>query len=372
MLTCLNANQKKSYDFEGSWSSRTGHQSNLYGGAPSTDQAIHDILSQGVPPSKLLLGLPMYGRAFCNTAGIGHSFHGVGEANQTNGSWEAGVWDYKALPLEGSKEYFDCKSGAAYCYDEKRKLLVSYDSPESVSQKVEYVKSKGLGGVFFWELSGDNDPHQHPHRSLLATAFRGCGERRGLDLSVNHLHFITSIYDNIRATSAEFSSGKYEMIATNPSPPSNAPSPYNHPQYQNQAQYNVPTSHPTSPMSTDPQYPTQCGPPPQLPPRLSASPSVELSKFDNLKISPQNTMPVAQISIDPVPPLPARSAPPTNNLHSTFSHPIIPPPAFIQVPLPAHDPSRRIRKVHFTVEVEFDVDGRYTTKSLPMVEYYTE
>jgi chitinase len=33
---------------------------------------------------------------------------------------------------------------------------VSYDDPQSIREKVRYVRERGLGGVFIWELGGDD------------------------------------------------------------------------------------------------------------------------------------------------------------------------------------------------------------------------
>lgn len=65
--------------FAGSWDSVAGHQANQYSekpGAPSVDAAVKFYSGQGVHPSKLVIGMPVYGRAFANTDGIGRPYQG--------------------------------------------------------------------------------------------------------------------------------------------------------------------------------------------------------------------------------------------------------------------------------------------------------
>lgn len=138
------------YDFTGSWVNLSGHHSNLYGGDISVDKAVATYINAGVHPSKLIMGMPLYGRSFVDTKGIGKSFKSVG-----NGSWEQGVWDYKVLPLNGAQEFVDKKAVGAYSYDKDNKTLITYDNVETARIKAQYVFSKRLGGGMWWESSGD-------------------------------------------------------------------------------------------------------------------------------------------------------------------------------------------------------------------------
>lgn len=145
------------YDYAGSWDSHAGHQANLYPSHDdpfstpfSTVKAVDYYISHGVHPSKVVLGMPLYGRAFTATDGPGQAFSGTGQ-----GSWEHGVWDYKVLPKEGAKEYVDRKIKASWSYDETGKVMVSYDNEEIARQKAEFIIERGLGGGMWWESSAD-------------------------------------------------------------------------------------------------------------------------------------------------------------------------------------------------------------------------
>jgi chitinase len=148
------------YDYSGSWDSITGHSANLFF-SPNTPQttpfnthtAITAYLSAGVPPPKINLGMPLYGRAFANTDGPGTSFTGVGY----EGSFEAGIWDYKVLPKPGARIIEVPELGASFSYDPARREVVSFDTVGVARRKGGYVMLTGLGGGMWWESSGDRE-----------------------------------------------------------------------------------------------------------------------------------------------------------------------------------------------------------------------
>ncbi len=182
------------YDYTGSFANLTGHQANLYpsnsnpGATPfSTDKAIKDYVAAGVTASKIQLGMPIYGRSFEGTAGLGKPFTGVG-----SGSWENGIWDYKALPKANATVMTDTESGATYSYDANAKELISYDTVDMVKQKTTYVTQNGLGGGMFWEASADKTGPD----SLIGTV---AGQLGTLDQSQNMLNYPLSKYDNMKA-----------------------------------------------------------------------------------------------------------------------------------------------------------------------------
>lgn len=177
------------YDYAGSWLNFTDNQANLYGGARtnvSTDAAIKWYEANGATPSKINVGIPLYGRAFEDTNGLGDSYNGIGP-----GTIQAGIYSYNVLPLAGATVYENLTDVTSYSYDATKKELVSYDDPHIVQLKAQYVQTKGLAGTMFWDLSTDKTGSD----SLVQTAANVYG---GLDTTPNHINYPDSEWDNIR------------------------------------------------------------------------------------------------------------------------------------------------------------------------------
>ncbi len=159
------------YDYDSSaWGqTKASHQTNLrktdytkY----SIEESVDAYLKRGVPAHRIYIGVAFYSRGFANTDGLGKPSNGI-VSDQT---WEAGVCDYKDLPRPGAVEYYDAKAGGAYSYDPVKKILNSYDNPQSVVEKCKYVWDKGLKGVIVWDISGDVRD-QTSNRSLIKVLY---------------------------------------------------------------------------------------------------------------------------------------------------------------------------------------------------------
>ncbi|MET8866897.1 glycosyl hydrolase family 18 protein [Nonomuraea sp. NPDC004580] len=144
------------YDYFGAFAAQgpTAPHSPLtsYPGIPTagfhSDAAIQKLKSKGVPAGKLLLGIGFYGRGW---AGVTQSAPGGTATGPAPGTYEQGIEDYKVLktrcPATGTV------AGTAYAYCGNQ--WWSYDTPATIGGKMNYSKDQGLGGAFFWELSGD-------------------------------------------------------------------------------------------------------------------------------------------------------------------------------------------------------------------------
>ncbi|QUJ09245.1 chitinase [Gynaephora ruoergensis nucleopolyhedrovirus] len=166
-----------SYDFKGAWSTvDLGHQTPLYAPAWNTDEkyttdfAVNVLLDQNVQPSKIIVGVAMYGRGWRGVTGYkdDNPFTGIA-TGPAAGTWEDGVVDYKQI-RRNIGYAFDNRAKAAYIFKNETGELISFDSVDSVLAKGQYVIEKNLGGLFAWEIDADNG-------DLLNSMHFGLGDR---------------------------------------------------------------------------------------------------------------------------------------------------------------------------------------------------
>jgi chitinase len=165
------------YDLHGAWEATTNHQSNLFtsGLDPSTPRfsvssTLAAYLRRGAPARQLVVGVPFYSRGWM---GVGATNHGLYQpaSGPAPGTWEPGVEDYKAVaPLLGSGyvRYNDLRSGASWLYNPSTGIFWTLDDPLVLMTKALLARATGLGGLMFWELSGDT-----PDGQLIAAIDKG-------------------------------------------------------------------------------------------------------------------------------------------------------------------------------------------------------
>ena len=150
------------YDYHGAWDKATNHQAALYGGPGDTytvDQTIQGYLDAGVSADELVLGGAIYGRGW---QGVSPTNNGLYQSasGPAPGTWEAGVYDYKDLYNKlqtdpSYQRYWDDQAKVPYIYNEKAGIFSTYEDTQSLGHKLDYIKDKGLRGMFFWEASAD-------------------------------------------------------------------------------------------------------------------------------------------------------------------------------------------------------------------------
>ncbi len=141
--------------------------------------SIKAYLKAGVPSSKIIMGIPAYGRAVKGVASNLNQqaqipgFPGLYQtfSSAWNGQWDnTGTYDYgniySTLLKNGFTEYHNDAANATYAYNPNTDggVFISYDNLQDIDTKVAYIEAQNLGGAMFWSLSGDI--HQDQKRSF--------------------------------------------------------------------------------------------------------------------------------------------------------------------------------------------------------------
>ncbi|TBW25853.1 glycoside hydrolase family 18 protein [Gramella sp. KN1008] len=144
------------YDMFNGGSSTTGHHTSLYPNEYQKNSAhftINYLDSLGVPKEKMVLGAAFYARVWEEVNDSMNGLYQVGKFKES--ILYKDIEAYKKNH-SGFEYFYDSVAQAPYLYNASEKLFATYDDSSSITSKTKYALDHNLGGIMFWQLSGDN------------------------------------------------------------------------------------------------------------------------------------------------------------------------------------------------------------------------
>jgi len=139
-----------------------GHNSPLYRSAKfnhrSCDESIELHLAAGIPLNRMNLGVPFYGKAEKNPSEANKVYNYEVNYNEMYDILHNNWYKKRSLDVTGkNNRAWDDVAKVPFLTDNLGRNLLSYDDPESVTCKGQYVVEKKLLGAMFWEYRHDDD-----------------------------------------------------------------------------------------------------------------------------------------------------------------------------------------------------------------------
>ena len=162
------------YDYNGAWPPMlTAHNAPLYPDPAyeaAGGQAGFNVewgvaqWTAAVPLSKLVMGLPSYGRTWYGTSDLYAIADEAGPGTDWGPEYEEdyGILRYDEITssrFESFVRHWSEPSQVPYLTGTLggKAAFITYDDPESIAIKARFAKAEGLGGIMFWEASEDPD-----------------------------------------------------------------------------------------------------------------------------------------------------------------------------------------------------------------------
>jgi GH18 family chitinase len=161
------------YDMAASWEPFIWYDSPLYGvsSAVSLDAYKNDFVNAGIPAAKIDLGLPFYGYAVqggCQTLGCAAGISAPLQMWTTPPTWipenEARLAGNYDLSSANPDWHWDVYAHEPYLgIDEPGNAsdtFVTFEDQQSLTDKIDYIKSNDLGGWSVWNINNDYFPSE--------------------------------------------------------------------------------------------------------------------------------------------------------------------------------------------------------------------
>lgn len=127
-------------------------------------RSVEFYLSNGVPASKIVLGLPVFGHSYAGVNGLTTESNGPGKVFSSAGApgpstrAPGTLAYYEIADMMAQRQLLfgaDAVTSTAYGYNITGGSWVSFDTPDTMALKVALAKNKQLGGVMFWTIDMD-------------------------------------------------------------------------------------------------------------------------------------------------------------------------------------------------------------------------
>ncbi len=120
----------------------------------SADASVQAFEAAGVPASKIILGVPFYGRMWGDVADVNHGLFQPGKPIPNSYAPYSAI--VATMLNQGFERNWDATSKVPSLYNRQKQIFVSYEDPESLTLKCEYVTAHKLGGIMFWSYFNDS------------------------------------------------------------------------------------------------------------------------------------------------------------------------------------------------------------------------
>ncbi|WBS05224.1 glycoside hydrolase family 18 protein [Pseudoduganella sp. SL102] len=149
------------YDFNGAWNAQgpTGFQSNLYpdpaskdASPRSVDTGVKRFLAAGVPPEKIVVGVPFYARGWRGVAPANNGLYQPAQGAARG--FEEGAEEYARIAARKLPGQYHPVTRQWWTYADG--TFWTYDDPRVIEEKAGYVRTRRLGGLMSWALDQDD------------------------------------------------------------------------------------------------------------------------------------------------------------------------------------------------------------------------
>ena len=146
------------YDMAGDWTDYAGHHAPLFaskkqpGNPRSTELSMKYLIDRGMPPNRLALGIPLYGKGFPVSEPYASTRDKEPGQRSPGGNYSRLVQLQKD---QGWTRQWDDETKSPWLIAPDKSAVIGYEDTESIAFKTEWGMKLGLRGDFFWEINHD-------------------------------------------------------------------------------------------------------------------------------------------------------------------------------------------------------------------------